>query len=185
MTLKPNGDGEETDDEDVDSSVCPRDYIPKDPWCIHVRWRKDGMYPGGTIHASSANNSRQDLTQDPSRCISGPGSTGSPAASTTSMITASDPGSGAYSARADGSCYVYMDVQLYTIEAGSDKSGGGTYLVDFKCAGYESLVNRALGEAERALVGSGYRIANKDVTSPQPFLDLTNKLVIHLAGGGA
>ncbi len=79
---------------------------------------------------------------------------------------------------------MYMDVQLYTLEATNDK-GQGTFLVDFKCAGYESAVERVVNETEKILVGSGVRVKDKDVTSPQPFLDLTNKLVIHLAGGGA
>ena len=206
MVPKPNGDGEETDDEDIDPHICHSGYIPKDPWCIHVRWRKDGMYPAGIVNPSSAHSSRQDLTQDPSRRSSGLSTAGayshpvltSSSGSASSMAGMSGPTAGAAhpsspsdgsstaaapAARPDGACYVYMDVQLYTLEPGSERHPG-TYLVDFKCAGYEALLERAVGEAERALVGSGYRIANKDVTSPQPFLDLTNKLVIHLAGGG-
>jgi len=70
------------------------------------------------------------------------------------------------------------------LEATNDK-GQGTFLVDFKCAGYESIVEKAVSDAEKILIGSGIRVKDKDVTSPQPFLDLTNKLVIHLAGGGA
>ena len=77
----------------------------------------------------------------------------------------------------DNACYVYMDVQLYTLET-------DCYLVDFKCAGYETIVEAVMNESEKVLVGSGIRVADKDVTSPQPFLDLTNKLVIHLARGG-
>ena len=206
MVPKPSGDGEETDDEDVDPHVCHPGYIPKDPWCIHVRWRKDGLYPAGFVNPSSAHSSRQDLSQDPSRRSSGlsaAGAYGHPTPTSNSGSASSIPGmfgttaaaahssspsdvssTAAHPARADGACYVYMDVQLYTLEPGSDKQHG-TYLVDFKCAGYEALLERAVSESERALVGSGYRIANKDVTSPQPFLDLTNKLVIHLAGGGS
>ena len=196
---KPGGNGVETDDEDIEPGACPDGYLPKDPWCIRVRWRKDGLYPAGVVQPSSAHSSRQDLTQDPSRRSSGlsaaaashpaPASAGS--ASTSSIPAAahhtpnpSDSSSAAAAAaKANGACYVYMDVQLYQLEPGNDKHHG-TYLVDFKCAGYEALTERVVSDTERALVGTGFRIANKDVTSPQPFLDLANKLVIHLAGGG-
>ena len=169
-------DDESSDDEDVDPNVIPEDYIPKDPWCIKVRWLKDGMYPPGTIHPSSAHSSRLDLSNEASRRTSMIGSMSSATASTTSV------GASATTA-ADGACHVYMDVQLYTLEATNDK-GQGTFLVDFKCAGYESVVEKVVSETEKKLVGSGVRVKDKDVTSPQPFLDLTNKLVIHLAGGG-
>ena len=168
-------------DDEVDPNVIPEGYIPKDPWCIKVRWKKEGMYPPGNIHLGSAHSSRLDLgVGDARRRSSIIGSLSSAAASTTSVGTGPLPGVEG----PEGACYVYMDVQLYTLEAGSDKQNG-TFLVDFKCAGYESIVETAVSETEKALVGSGYRVASKDVTSPQPFLDLTNKLVIHLAGGGA
>ena len=89
-----------------------------------------------------------------------------------------------------GACFIYMDIQLYTLEPASDKVNGGTYLVDFKCAGYEPLLERILpakegaGEGERISEGCGYRLGDKDVTSPQPFLDMVNRLVIYLAKGG-
>ena len=35
--------------------------IPDDPWIIHARFRKDGMYPPGVVHASSTHSSRVDL----------------------------------------------------------------------------------------------------------------------------
>lgn len=170
-------DDESSDDEDVDPNVIPEDYIPKDPWCIKVRWLKEGMYPPGTIHPSSAHSSRLDLSNDASRRTSTIGSMSSGTASATSVAATG-------TTAADGACYVYMDVQLYTLEATNDK-GQGTFLVDFKCAGYESIVEKAVSDAEKILIGSGIRVKDKDVTSPQPFLDLTNKLVIHLAGGGA
>ena len=167
-------------DDEVDPAVIPEGYIPKDPWCIKVRWRKDGMYPPGNIHPGSANSSRLDLSvEDARRRSSIIGSLSSAAASTTSVGTGHLLGVDG----PEGACYVYMDVQLYTLEAGSDKQNG-TFLVDFKCAGYESIVETAVSETDKILVGSGYRVASKDVTSPQPFLDLTNKLVVHLAGGG-
>ncbi|SLM33572.1 pkinase-domain-containing protein [Lasallia pustulata] len=162
----------ENSDDSIDPNVIPEGYIPKDPWCIRVRWRKDGMYPPGTTLPSSAHSSRIDLTNEEQarRRGSAIGGLSSAAGSATSV--------GGQQAVADSACYVYMDVQLYTLEQ-------DTYLVDFKCAGYESMVEvaGAVGEAEKRLVGSGYRVLDKDVTSPQPFLDLTNKLVIHLARG--
>lgn len=162
----------EDSDDDIDPNVIPEGYVPKDPWCIRVRWRKDGMYPPGTTHASSAHSSRIDLTNEEQARRRGSiiGSLSSATGSTTSV--------GGQQVAADSACYVYMDVQLYTLEQ-------DTYLVDFKCAGYESMVEvtGAVGEAEKRLAGSGFRVVDKDVTSPQPFLDLTNKLVIHLARG--
>lgn len=173
--LAPKHDDSESDAE-VDPTVYPPDYIPKDPWCIHVRWRKDGMYPPGTIHSSSAHSSRIDLSVDEQarRRSSIIGSQSSAAGSTTSVV-GSPGGSGVQAT--DNACYVYMDVQLYMLET-------DCYLVDFKCAGYEMIIETAISESEKALTGSGIRVLDKDVTSPQPYLDLTNKLVIHLARGG-
>lgn len=130
------------------------------------------MFPPGTLHPNSAHSSHIDLSnEDDSRPRSGViGGLGSAAGSATS-VTGGGP-----VALTDNACYVYMDVQLYTLEA-------DCYLVDFKCAGYETIVEAVINESEKMLVGSGIRVADKDVTSPQPFLDLTNKLVIHLARG--
>ena len=174
--------------DEIDPAAIPDGYIPKDPWLIRVRWLKEGMCPPGTIQFSSANNSRVDLgTEDQARRReSGISSLSSAAASTTSFGTASvtehsvSSGEGGLGKTA---CFVYMDVQLYTLEPATDKEPG-TYLVDFKCSGYESIVEVPVSETEKKLVGSGNRVMNKDVSSPQPFLDLTNKLVIHLAKGG-
>ena len=178
-------DDEETDDEDIDPNVIPENYVPKDPWVIKVRWLKTGMYPPGTeVHPSSANTSRIDLSSSSAEALAASVVGGIPSATTsaTSIAASSTPpamtGQGA-----ENSCYVYMDVQLYTIEVGTDKHGG-TYLVDFKCAGYEGMVEEAVSDTERILKGNGVRVLDKDVTSPQPFLDLANRLVIHLAGGG-
>ena len=167
---RPNGpdDSDSENDDDVDINVFPPGYLPKDPWCIHVRFLKEGMFPPGTLHNNSAHSSRIDLLEDDKakRRASVVGSLTSAAGSATSVV----PGT------SDSACYVYMDVQLYTLEA-------DTYLVDFKCAGYETLLEVAVSESEKKLVGSGIRVLDKDVTSPQPFLDLTNKLVIQLAKG--
>ena len=166
------GQEDSENDDDVDPTIFPADYLPKDPWCMHVRWRKDGMFPPGTLHANSAQSSHIDLVNvdDSRRRTSIIGGLSSPAGSVTSIA-------GAPVAISDNACYVYMDVQLYTLEA-------DCYLVDFKCAGYETIIEAVVNESEKQLVGSGIRVADKDVTSPQPFLDLTNKLVIHLARGG-
>lgn len=165
------------DSDDIDPNVFPPNYIPKDPWVIRVRWRKDGMFPPGTAHPNSAHSSRIDLNnEDPlRRRDSLLGSLSSTTGSTTSV--AGGIAHGGQTPLADSSCYVYMDVQLYTLEQ-------GTYLVDFKCAGYEQIIEHAISEVEKKMVGSGHRVVDKEVTSPQPFLDLTNKLVIHLASGG-
>ena len=167
-------------DDGVDPAIFPDDYLPKDPWCMHVRWRKDGMFPPGTLHPNSAHSSHIDLINEDdngrprSSIIGGLSSAAGSATSIGGGIAGG--GSGAALALTDNACYVYMDVQLYTLEA-------DCYLVDFKCAGYETIVEAVINESEKALIGSGMRVADKDVTSPQPFLDLTNKLVIHLARG--
>ncbi|CCU77137.1 Serine threonine protein kinase [Blumeria hordei DH14] len=60
----------------------------------------------------------------------------------------------------DGDVVMHLDIQLYEMEP-------GVYLVDFKCAGYETE--------------DGMLHEEKDVTSPFPFLDLASKLIIQLA----
>ncbi|MCJ1307677.1 Protein kinase [Agyrium rufum] len=174
----------DADDHSINPHELPEDYIPKDPWCIKVRWLKTGMYPPGTVHPSSANTSRLDLT-----------TAGSPLSSAATSSTSIGQGgfntnlshstgqSSTATVQPDAACYVYMDVQLYTLELPSENKNG-TFLVDFKCAGYEALVRQTVSDTESILVGSGVRVLDKDVTSPQPFLDLTNRLVICLAGGG-
>ncbi|KAG8529561.1 uncharacterized protein KY384_006198 [Bacidia gigantensis] len=187
-------DDESNDDEDIDPSVIPDGYVPKDPWCINVRWTKKGMLPPGILGSSaSAQSSAVDLT-DPNdtRRSSIVNSIASAAGSTASM--AIPPGSangGAVSGgshggsivNADTACFVYLDLQLYVLEQ-------DVYLVDFKNAGYEPIVGERKvegkdGEIKTVYYGSGERKAEKDVTSPQPFLDLANRLVIHLARGGS
>lgn len=159
------------DRDESDLSIVPPDYIPADPWCIKVRWRKDGMYPPGTVHLHSTRGSKVDLSatsEDQARPRS---STISSLSSATGSAT-SVAGSSATSNRsvATDAVYIYMDVQLYQLEH-------DFYLVDFKCAGYEAMVVNAAGE----LVGSGYRVVEKDVTSPFPFLDAASKLIVQLA----
>ena len=165
-------------DEDVDPNVLPAGYTPKDPWCINVRWEKKGMSPPGATSTSSARSSKVDLTSNDGSARRGSvlGSLSSAQASATSVSNVD-----ALTNFNDTACFVYMDLQIYVLEA-------DTYLVDFKSAGYESIigereVKNKKGQVITEYVGSGNRKADKDVTSPQPFLDLANKLVIHLAKG--
>lgn len=159
------------DRDDDDPSIIPPNYIPADPWCIKVRWRKDGMYPPGTVHAPSTRGSKVDLpasSDDQARPRSSTISSLSSAAGSATSVA----GSSATSNRAvtSDSVYIYMDVQLYQLEH-------DFYLVDFKCAGYEALISTVAGE----LVGSGFRVFDKNVTSPFPFLDAASKLIVQLA----
>ncbi|CAF9943639.1 MAG: Protein kinase [Alectoria fallacina] len=174
-------DSDSENDGDVDINHFPPGYIPKDPWCIHVRWEKKGMSPPSGINSNSAQSSRIDLNS-----IDGSGRRGSiPLGSLSSAAgsVTSVAGTEHVTDNFDNTaCFVYLDLQIYVLEL-------ETYLVDFKCAGYESIIGEhkvinKKGEEIIEFIGSGYRVADKDVTSPQPFLDLANKLVIHLARGG-
>lgn len=167
-------------DNDVDINHFPPGYIPKDPWCIHVRWEKKVMGPPGGVSSNSAKSSRIDLNSNDGSGRRGSlplGSLSSAAGSATSVSTEHVAHNFDNTA-----CFVYLDLQIYVLEL-------ETYLVDFKCAGYESIIGEhkvvnKKGEEITEFIGSGHRVADKDVTSPQPFLDLANKLVIHLARGG-
>ncbi len=174
-------DSDSENDEDVDINHFPPGYIPKDPWCIHVRWEKKGMSPPGGINSNSAQSSRIDLNSN-----DGSGRRGSLPLGSLSSATGSATSFAGTEHVTDNfdntACFVYLDLQIYVLEM-------ETYLVDFKCAGYESIIGEhkvvnKKGEEVTEFIGSGYRVADKDVTSPQPFLDLANKLVIHLARGG-
>lgn len=135
----------------VDSSS--KYALPADPWVIHVRWKKDGMYPPGTIPPGSTHSSMIDLRRQSVASLSSSagGSLPTHDGSTPSKSPSSDP---------DDSVIMHLDIQLYEMES-------GVYLVDFKCAGYETADGKLLEE--------------KDVTSPFPFLDLASKLIIQLA----
>lgn len=178
-------DSDSENDDDVDIHHFPPGYMPKDPWCIHVRWEKKGMSPPGMIDSNSAQSSRVDLNSNDG---SGSGRRNSLMLGSVSSTTGSATSvAGAEPVCASNNfdntaCFVYLDLQIYVLEL-------ETYLVDFKCAGYESIIGEhkvvnKKGEEVTEFIGSGHRIADKDVTSPQPFLDLANKLVIHLARGG-
>lgn len=174
-------DSDSENDDDVDINHFPPGYIPKDPWCIHVRWEKKGMSPPGVINSNSAQSSRIDLNSN-----DGSGRRGSVTLGSLSSAAGSATSVAGIEHIIDNfdntACFVYLDLQIYVLEL-------ETYLVDFKCAGYESIIGEhktvnKKGEEITEFIGSGYRVADKDVTSPQPFLDLANRLVIHLARGG-
>ncbi|KAL8704441.1 MAG: hypothetical protein Q9201_002399 [Fulgogasparrea decipioides] len=171
------------DNDDVDPNVFPPNYLPTDPWVIHVRWLVENLHPHGVTHPSSAHSSRLDMSTPTSsedanarRRTSIVGSISSKAGSATS-VTGVSTSAASSNPQPNDACYVYIDIQLYTMET-------DTYLVDFKCAGYEKVIYEAVGEhGDLKPVPTGHRVSDKDVTSPQPFLDLANKLVIQLAKG--
>ncbi|CAC9886565.1 Pkinase-domain-containing protein [Aureobasidium pullulans] len=197
--------------------------IPEDPWIINARFRKDGMFPPGVAHPSSTHSSRVDLQEGIRRRSSTMGSSTSLAASpagytpptqpssahgsahaSTDNIAATGPGSfGQDSLRRrhpapNESAWVYVTIQLYCIEQDS-------FMVDFKCAGYERLVRRlrreiktqADGETsdvwreedhddedmDEGYMGCGRIPEEKDISSPFPFMDVASSLIVQLAQG--
>ncbi|WPH01445.1 sucrose non-fermenting protein kinase 1-like protein [Acrodontium crateriforme] len=179
--------------------------LPEDPWVIHTRFKKEGMYPPGAAHPSSTHSSRVDLQSEEVRRRSS--TVSSTAVSTTGSVenmTATGAGQNFSSdfASAKDNVWVYVTIQLYSIEK-------DFFLVDFKCAGYERLVRRFAHEVTGSnesdivkmggngedhdddeltededgheLVGSGRVPDEKDITSPFPFLDVASRLIIQLA----
>lgn len=141
--------------------------LPEDPWVIHVRWQKDGVYPPGSIHSGTTNSSQTNLRRTSIASLSSTGSSGpTQEHSAATAGTSKDIESNKAESMDDGrkerleNIVMHLDIQLYEMEA-------GVYLVDFKCAGYETQ--------------DGMIIEDKDVTSPFPFLDLCSKLIIQLA----
>jgi len=126
--------------------------LPLDPWIIHVRWKKGGMYGPGVVPPGSTHSSSIDLRRQSIASLS------STAGSLPSQEVSSPPK--ATEVAPKDSVVMHMDIQLYEMER-------AVYLVDFKCAGYERP--------------DGSMIEDKDVTSPFPFLDLTSDLIIQLA----
>ncbi len=128
--------------------------LPADPWVLRVRWKKDGMDSPiltlTTSHSFSPDLRRHSVASFASTQGSAPSQElASPPKS--SNQTHPDP---------VDNVFMHLDIQLYEMEP-------GVYLVDFKCAGYETAEGCCLEE--------------KDVTSPFPFLDLASKLIIQLA----
>jgi len=128
--------------------------LPADPWVLRVRWRKHGMYPPGIIPPGSTYSSSVDLRRPSIASLS------SASGSVPSQEFISSPKSAKLDAEPLDSVLMHLDIQLYEMEP-------GVYLVDFKCAGYETA--------------GGMMLEEKDVTSPFPFLDLASKLIIQLA----
>jgi carbon catabolite-derepressing protein kinase len=126
--------------------------LPADPWVLQVRWRQDGMYPPGTVPPGSTHSSQLDLRRQSVASLSSTGgSAPSHDAINSTKNSLPDPQDGVV---------MHLDIQLYEMEP-------NVYLVDFKCAGYETA--------------EGAMLEEKDVTSPFPFLDLASQLIIQLA----
>jgi carbon catabolite-derepressing protein kinase len=128
--------------------------LPADPWVLRVRWRKDGMYPPGTVPPNSTHSSTVDLRRTSVASLSSQGGS-IPSQDGYTPITHAAPGE-----NPSDIVVMHLDIQLYEMEP-------GVYLVDFKCAGYETR--------------DGLLLEEKEVTSPFPFLDLASKLIIQLA----
>ena len=182
---KPNPTGYVQDDSDserdsdVDIDNPPPGYFPKDPWCISIRWENTGMCPPGELNSNSAQSSRVDLHSNDGSARRNSVTLESLNSATGSAISVTADAQPPTNEFDDTACFVYMDLQIYALEM-------DTYLVDFKCSGYEDIIGSKeavtrKGKVITEYIGSGVRIADKDVTSPQPFLDLANRLVIHLA----
>ncbi|KAI9813598.1 MAG: Protein kinase [Pycnora praestabilis] len=132
--------------------------LPEDPWVIHCRWRKDGMYPPGMVHPSSTHSSRVNLHSEEQarRRSSTIGSLSSATSMTSHTGSASHTGPGSAVGSlteypvADESVYVHMIIQLYQLER-------EFYLVDFKCAGYERLVEDLKEEVKGDRKVQGYQ----------------------------
>jgi carbon catabolite-derepressing protein kinase len=196
--------------------------VPSDPWVIHARFRKEGLYPPGA-EQGSAHSSRVDLTsvgQELARKRLENDANVNAGGISNNIASYSGPGSnrfksadGTDNAEPDESAYVYMTIQLYTIEK-------DFYLVDFKCAGYERLAREVVKEVRTELengaagpwrrindesldnlqgLGDEYEVretevlngsgrenpGEKKVTSAFPFLDVASRLVAELADGGS
>ncbi|KAH7351034.1 BcSNF1, Snf1-like protein kinase [Rhexocercosporidium sp. MPI-PUGE-AT-0058] len=148
------GQGEESTANLRFGSVDPNAAykLPADPWVIRVRWKKDGMYPPGTIPPGSTHSSSIDLRRQSIASLSSAGG------SLPSQELSSPPKPS--NVEPIDNVFMHLDIQLYEMEP-------GVYLVDFKCAGYETA--------------EGLLLEEKDITSPFPFLDLASKLIIQLA----
>lgn len=110
------------------------------------------MYPPGTVPPGSTHSSLIDLRRHSVASMS----------STTDSLSGQDISSPPKRNIKEPveSVIMHLDIQLYEMEP-------GVYLVDFKCAGYETP--------------EGMLLEEKEVTSPFPFLDLASKLIIQLA----
>ena len=122
--------------------------VPIDPWLVRARFRKDGMAPPGILIYNSARSSLANLTDLSSKRDSGnPPSTSGHSTRPTSdpqppshahsthtslhgSIMRSTTDSMSSDPRQLESCYVKMDIQIYTMPESKN------YVVDFRCPGY-------------------------------------------------
>ncbi|EMD86520.1 hypothetical protein COCC4DRAFT_193971 [Bipolaris maydis ATCC 48331] len=127
-------------------------HVPEDPWVIHARFLKEGMFPPGVAHPSSTHSSRVDLTNDPSgarRRSSTNTSTSSAGHGVEGMTPSERAGSVSEDqVNPDEAVYIYMSIQLYSIDR-------DFFVVDFKCAGYERLVTNLVREIKASIPLSG------------------------------
>lgn len=138
VTYPQRGDEVGPHDHAIESSTPESDdCMPQDPWIIRCRWLKEGMGPSGSLATSSNRSSKGNLAAVEPMIKGGVDlhSSGGPAGAT-------GPGSASGSIigtamESVDKVYVYMDIQLYQIER-------DFYLVDFKCAGYERVVEMAV-----------------------------------------
>ncbi|KAF2203161.1 Pkinase-domain-containing protein [Delitschia confertaspora ATCC 74209] len=144
--------------------------IPEDPWVINARFRKDGMFPPGVAHPSSTHSSRVDLPahHDAAAAMRRRSSTNT---STSSLHHPTDnphpesavhaqgerSGNGDRYPEPDEAVWIYMSIQLYSIERDS-------FVVDFKCAGYERLVSNLVREIKTASTATS--ISNLNIHGP-------------------
>jgi carbon catabolite-derepressing protein kinase len=144
--------------------------VPEDPWVIHARFRKEGMFPPGVAHPTSTQSSRVDLTaavaeeEAAHKAHVDNAAFSGPAAGTANIAAISREGSATglssmdetrgfgkrYTGKPEECVYVYVTIQLYDIQE-------GFFLVDFKCAGYESLEKRFIREIKVASPDSTIR----------------------------
>ena len=138
--------------------------IPEDPWVINARYRKQGMFPPGVLHPSSTHSSRVDLTLSEEELARRRAAALGSDSSLVDQASYAGPGGGIASnegstddlslrrvphsrsmtpyPEAEESCYVYLTIQLYSIDA-------DFFLVDFKCAGYETLAKEFIKEVKQ------------------------------------
>ncbi|KAK5685503.1 Protein kinase [Elasticomyces elasticus] len=152
--------------------------VPEDPWVIQARFRKEGMFPPGVMHPSSAHSSRVDLREEDKEKLRRRSSTNSSLGKSeaTSQVGSLEnlSGGGSNSTTAHGSSagisllggeswpnpnesvWVYVTIQLYCIEK-------DFYLVDFKCAGYERLVRKFAEQVQQSASTSPIDFADSPV----------------------
>ena len=152
--------------------------IPADPWIIHARFRKDGLFPpdiAQPLSASSARSSKVDLAAsgDEKRAtrrrsgagiagimggggggeFTGPGSTAGSVHSANASVGAAGAASGFSSARASlsgSAAGLVPDHSVYVyVTIQLYCIEREFFLVDFKCAGYERVERQMVREALR------------------------------------